>query len=427
VNNSPALFILQAMHFEFGFYSSLLLIFFVHGLVYAALLLKRGLKNETVSDKWLGLFLLLCILYIAPWMLGFGGWYDNQPYRDMLFYVPFQQLFFIGPVIFFYIQSLLNPGFRFGKKHWWHLLPGIGYGLFCLVMFVTDKLILHKYYFLGNGQDPDFDLWYQLVGFVSMVFYFLLSLRYYNLYRTMIVQVISYAELVMFRWVKNFLLAFLLMLVLRLLFFIAGLLPVFNDLAYTGPWWEYFSFAIIFYYIAVTGYSNNIVAKVPFRLHLITNKKILLLTGTHTPNEKDTFEEAEIIENNFDTGKENDIINEWKPRILQLIQQEKAYEDAELSLVQMAKTLKTNPTILSKAINQGFGKNFNDFVNHYRIEAVKEKLQAGEQKTQTLLGIAYDCGFNSKATFNRAFKKAAGVSPKEWIEKNVSGLSTNTL
>ncbi len=43
-------------------------------------------------------------------------------------------------------------------------------------------------------------------------------------------------------------------------------------------------------------------------------------------------------------------------------------------------------------------------------------LKAGEQKNQTLLGIAFDCGFNSKATFNRAFKKQTGLSPKEWIE-----------
>lgn len=413
------MFILQPMHFEFGFYSSLLLIFFVHGLVYAVLLFKRGFQNNTASDQWLALFLLLCILYIAPWMLGFGGWYDNQPYRDILFYVPLQQLFFIGPVIFFYVQSLLNPHFRFGKKECWHLLPGIGYGLFSLAMLVTDKLVLHQYYFLAGGEDPDFDQWYQIAGFVSMVFYFLLSLRYYNLYRSMIVQVISYAELVMFRWVKNFLLAFLLMLVLRLLFFVAGLFPVFNQLAYTGPWWEYFSFALIFYYIAITGYSNNRVAKVPFKLNLISNKKILLLSSTNSPKENAVFEEAEIIEDNTVVEKDNELIEVWKPAILQLIENEKAYEDAELSLVQMAKQLKTNPTILSKAINQGFGKNFNDFINHYRIEAVKEKLQAGEQKVQTLLGIAYDCGFNSKATFNRSFKKATGVSPKEWIEKNL--------
>jgi hypothetical protein len=45
------------MHFEFGFHSSLLLIFFVHGLVYAALLLRKGIRNESRSDKWLSLLL----------------------------------------------------------------------------------------------------------------------------------------------------------------------------------------------------------------------------------------------------------------------------------------------------------------------------------------------------------------------------------
>jgi AraC-like DNA-binding protein len=47
-------------------------------------------------------------------------------------------------------------------------------------------------------------------------------------------------------------------------------------------------------------------------------------------------------------------------------------------------------------------------------------LKAGEQKTQTLLGIAYDSGFNSKATFNRAFKKVTGLSPKQWLEGQLS-------
>jgi AraC-like DNA-binding protein len=80
--------------------------------------------------------------------------------------------------------------------------------------------------------------------------------------------------------------------------------------------------------------------------------------------------------------------------------------------------MQSNVSVVSKMINQGFGQNFNDFINQFRIEAVKEKLQKGEHLQQTLLGIAFDCGFNSKATFNRSFKKITGQSPKEWIEKN---------
>jgi AraC-like DNA-binding protein len=408
------------MRYDFNFYSSILLIFFVHGLVYSALLFRKGILNESLSDKWLGIFLLLCSFYIAPWMLGFAGWYDNQPLRDIMFYTPMQLLFFMGPVIFFYVQSLLNPSFRFGKKEWLHLVPGILYLLFCVVMVVTDKLVLKKYYFLESGIDPEFDYWYQLLGFLSMLFYFIVSLRYYNLYKKLMLQVISYADMVLFRWVKNFLMAFLIMLILRLLFYVGSFIPIFQKLNYVGPWWQYFSFAIVFYYIAITGYANSIETKVPFKLNLLTNKPTLLLNGSAANTEDNSFiEDAEVIEivnEQVEKKEDEGLLTEWKPKIISLLQDEKIYEDPELSLTQMAKQLKTNPSILSKTINQGFQLNFNDFINNYRIEAVKEKLQAGEQKTQTLLGIAYDCGFNSKATFNRAFKKVTGTSPKEWLE-----------
>jgi AraC-like DNA-binding protein len=410
------------MYFGFGFYSSLLLIFFVHGLVYAILLYRKGIRNESQSDKWLSIFLLLCILNIAPWMLGFAGWYDKQPYRDFLFYTPFQHLFFIGPVIFFYIQSLLNPSFKFGKKEWLQLLPGALYLLFSIVMVVTDKLVLKKYFFLANGMDPDFDTWYQFAGFISMLVYFLLSLRYFNLYKKLMMQVVSYADVLLFRWVKNFLYAFLIMLLLRLLFSLGALIPAFENLDYVGPWWQYFSFAIVFYYIAITGYSNSIQTKIPFKVSLLSYKPLLLLPDIHRASIKTAFiEEAQLVEiettQPVATKEDETLVTEWKEKILHLVQGNKVYEDAELSLTQVAKQLSTNPSVISKVINQGFQLNFNDFINHYRIEAVKAKLKVGDQKTQTLLGIAYDCGFNSKATFNRAFKKFTNLSPKEWIQQ----------
>jgi AraC-like DNA-binding protein len=409
------------MLFEFNKYSSLLLIFFVHGLVYAILLYRKGVINETRSDKWLSLFLLLCILHIAPWMVGFAGWYDTQPYRDILFYVPFQHLYFIGPVIFFYVQSLLNPSFRFGKKEWLHLLPGIFYLLFNVVMVVTDKLVLKEYYFLANGEDPDFDTWYQLTGFFSMLLYFLLSLRYYSLYKKLMVQVISYADVVMFRWVKNFLWSFLLMLLVRLLFYIVGL---FIPDTYINTWGYFLVFAIIFYYIAITGYANSIETKIAFQPNLLTYRPALLL-NYHPLQFRDDVEteEAEVIDINSITVADNNAtadIKEWKEKLLQLMLSVKAYEDPELSLTQVAKQLQSNPSLISKMVNQGFGINFNDFVNQFRIDRVKEMLNKGEQKKQTLLGIAFECGFNSKATFNRAFKKATGLSPKDWIDKKLS-------
>lgn len=402
------------MLFQFSLFSSLLLIFFVHGAVYAALCWRKAILNDSRANRWLSLFLLLCILYIGPWMLGFGGWYDNQPYRDILFYVPFQHLYWIGPVIFFYVQSLLNPSFRFSRREALHLLPGLLYLIYCGVVFITDKLVLKEYYFLASQNDPDFDAWYQATGFLSMLFYFFLSLRYYRLYRRLMVQVISYADAVRFRWVRHFLLAFLLVLIIRFGFYLADW---FFPSTYQSTWWYFLFFALIFYYIAISGYSNVVETRVPFRTRLLSPGHVYLLpAGAETD---DRFEEAgyaEVLELDHEEPGPEPELEAWKARLLSRVRDQKAYEDPDLSLPQLAQELGTHVSSLSRVVNRGFGVNFNDWVNGMRVEAVQKLLQAGEHRKQTLLGIAFTCGFNSKATFNRAFKKFTGQTPREWIQ-----------
>jgi len=249
-----------------------------------------------------------------------------------------------------------------------------------------------------------------------MLIYFLLSFRYYQLYRKLMVQVISYADSVLFRWVRNFLLAFLVMLGFRLLFFVLG--EIF-DLAYKGFWWYFLFFGILFYYIAITGYANSIETKVPFRTRSTGYPHTLLLLPAVSDQQEAITEEAEVISVEPVLNKQSgEQLSGWKEKVLEQMQVYKAYEDPELSLASLARELKTNPAVISRTINQGFGQNFNDFVNRFRINTVIEMLDKGEHKKQTLLGIAFDCGFNSKATFNRAFKKATGMSPKDWLEKN---------
>ena len=97
---------------------------------------------------------------------------------------------------------------------------------------------------------------------------------------------------------------------------------------------------------------------------------------------------------------------------------DKIYLEPNLTLTDLSRKLGVNSTVLSYAINNGFGKNFNDFVNEFRISEVKEKLTSGDDSS--LLNVAFDCGFNSKATFNRAFKKFTGISPKEFAQNSIA-------
>ena len=402
------------MLFQFGFYSSLLLITFSQGIIYTFLLLFKRFKTGNKSNSWLSLFILLCSLYIAPWMLGFAGWYDNQPYRDILFYTPLQHLFFIGPVIFCYTQSLLNPSFRFNKKQFLHFIPGILYLIYIISLWIYDKFIIKTYFFYADGMDKDFDKWYQYLGLISMVIYFILSLRYYTIYKKLIYQVVSYADSILFKWIQTYLIAFLIMLLSPLVF--NGVTYFYPNLnSYTGNWWYFLFFSLIMYYIAITGYSNPVISSIPFKLSESNTHQILLLSENNLTLKQESFIE---IDYEIFTANDSIEIDLWKSRIEQLMQKDLLFKNPQLTLSDVAKNLETNVSIISKTINHGFKMNFNDFVNKYRIEEVKKAFSKDEHKKSTLLGIAFDCGFNSKATFNRSFKKNTGLSPKEYLEKS---------
>ena len=72
---------------------------------------------------------------------------------------------------------------------------------------------------------------------------------------------------------------------------------------------------------------------------------------------------------------------------------------------------------LSQIINQKEGKNFFDFINHYRVEDVKEKLNDDAYSHFSILGVALEAGFKSKSTFNAVFKKMTGMTPSQFKRK----------
>jgi AraC-like DNA-binding protein len=400
------------MPFTFNKFSGLLLIFFVHGLVYACLLLRKGIKNGNNSDKWLSFFLLLCILYICPWMLGFAGWYDGNEClecRNFLFYMPLQHTLLMGPVIFMYVQCLLNPTFRFTKQQFSHFIPAVLYIIWNVIVAINDRLIAKAYVLMDGMTDPDFQSWYIAAGLISLLFYLSISLRYYFNYRKFIVQELSFADTVAFKWVRNFLLACFIYFLSSLLLGLAGLAGI--NLDYQDQWWYYLLFALLFYYIAITGYSNSIESKVKFELDFLKYQMPLSLAAP-----QHTTEDIDYTEIPVDAANSNQQFGAWKEKVFAAVVSDKHYQNPDLTLTDLAKSIGTNPSLLSKVINQSFSMNFNDFVNYYRIEEVKSKLTDKNNSHLTIMSMAYDAGFNSKATFNRAFKKFTGQNPKDFSQ-----------
>ncbi|MBC7000373.1 two-component regulator propeller domain-containing protein [Cytophaga sp. FL35] len=114
------------------------------------------------------------------------------------------------------------------------------------------------------------------------------------------------------------------------------------------------------------------------------------------------------------SNEENEKIQELKD----LMDKNKLYLSHDLSLGNLSEHLQISANQLSYLLNEHIGKNFYDFINHYRVEEVKQRLRDSSYKGQTLSSIGLDCGFNSKSTFNRIFKNATGLTPSEYQKEN---------
>lgn len=97
---------------------------------------------------------------------------------------------------------------------------------------------------------------------------------------------------------------------------------------------------------------------------------------------------------------------------------EKLFLDATLSLRSLSEKINLHPNKLSWLVNEHIGKNFNEYINELRLKTFKQKALDPANSHLTLLGLAYESGFNSKTVFNSFFKKMEGITPRVWVKSN---------
>ncbi|MTI31606.1 helix-turn-helix domain-containing protein [Xanthovirga aplysinae] len=119
------------------------------------------------------------------------------------------------------------------------------------------------------------------------------------------------------------------------------------------------------------------------------------------------------LKNKFSSEEAEDIMQELKD----LMEKEEPYLNPELTLGNLANRINISKYDLTYLLNNHLGKNFFAFVNEFRLRAVIRKLENSENNHLTIISIAYDCGFNSKSSFNTLFKKQLGLTPSEYRKK----------
>lgn len=139
------------------------------------------------------------------------------------------------------------------------------------------------------------------------------------------------------------------------------------------------------------------------------------------PNTDTTEPKKAKIEQRNVTPAANKEITDYSLKLMaeldELMEKEELYLNKRLNKAQLAAYLKLSEQQLTQILKENKQKGFPDYVNTYRIEAVKRKMEEPRYKDFTLWAIGEECGFNSKTSFYRVFKEATGTTPAEYLEK----------
>ncbi|MBJ6109565.1 helix-turn-helix domain-containing protein [Hymenobacter sp. BT523] len=427
------------MLFEFGAHSALLLPFVVPGLALAGHLLIKAVRFGALPDVLLSLLLLLNVLPVAQWMLGFAGWYDSHDgHSTAMFYVPWQPWLAWGPAFYLYFRSLTNQEFSL-RRHWLHLLPGLIFAGLYAAAALYDLVWLRAlhgralpFHFGTKGEAAH---WLDVLGapagwlgYALMLGYGLATLRLFRRYRRYLDDNFSDTERLRFRGLRDLLVAALLGLVLWLSFEVVN--RAFGPLGYGGYWYAYFANGALIYYLSIVGLQANFAAVTPLRFQPEAAEAVpprppasevatkdVLLEAVPTSGSSPAMAAAPLPVEAPVAGAPADALapelQPWREKLLALMANDQPWLEPELTLAELAHRLRTNTSLLSHVINTGCGQNFNDFVNTYRVAEAERKLQDPRLAHYSLVGIALESGFNSKSTFNRVFKKLTGRTPGE--------------
>jgi AraC-like DNA-binding protein len=108
-------------------------------------------------------------------------------------------------------------------------------------------------------------------------------------------------------------------------------------------------------------------------------------------------------------------LNNLQTRLVRLMEEERLYQEDDLTLARLSEELDVKPYQLSEYLNSYLDQNFSRFVNGYRVAAAARMLL--EEADASVLSIAFRVGFNSKANFNLAFKSILGLAPRDYVRR----------
>ncbi|MEP0265994.1 helix-turn-helix domain-containing protein [Dokdonia sp.] len=294
-------------------------------------------------------------------------------------------IFLFGPLIYCYIRRLLFQEATVFRLSFWHyLIAIIHFGTTLTTYSLLPKSIAALQ---GSSFLPFFWFFAELIGIISFIAYILASYKLFKKHREVMMHQVSYV-LIIRRYTTYVLGTITLFTVLWLVSFVSkifGFSSFSTVLNYQLVW---ISIPLFIYVIGYYSLRQPEIFRIPLRL-------------------KTKEERARL---------KPDEIQKLQKRLQFYIQEEAIYKVSDLSLKTLAEKLNTSPNNLSWLLNQIYQKSFYDYINAHRVQDVLESIDREIHLKQTLLAIAFDAGFNSKSTFNKAFKHVTSQTPSAYIK-----------
>lgn len=351
-------------------------------------------KHKTAGDHILAAWLALTGLHLLAYYLFLIGEHIHYPNLVGIgFSLPLAQ----GPFLFIYTKVQTSArGFR--ARYLLHFIPlvlSIGmFGEYFLYSY-SEKMEVFK----NDGAPFQLQSLINLIALsISGVVYIILSLITLLRYRKQLPENFSNIERIRFNW--------LLYLIIWLSIIWLIILFIQNDPLIFGA-------AVCF--VLWIGYYGIRQVQV-FHTHPTVQR------AQSGDVEKPISEEGDSVNSN--PKYQNSSLSESEAmaihqRLFKLLDESALYKDPELTLSDLANMLDVHPNHLSQVINSIEHKSFYDLINERRIAAFLKLLEQPDQQQYTFLALAFSCGFNSKASFNRNFKKITGSTPSEYQKQGL--------
>ena len=318
-------------------------------------------------------------------LVGFAGWYDSHDgFTIFAMYFRWVNWWIIGPLVYFYVKSILNPDFRLSKKDRPHF--------YLIILDFIPNLVLILFYglkLIGISLFPNNDLLWDFIEsynlyvdiprWLSLAIYVYLAWKLLSQYK-------SPQNVHFIKWAKQFTLGITIFSIIWLLHLIPYSIPVLsNDLLANFGWYPiYIPVIILIYWLGVNG----------------------LIISFQSFNKQSSIDEVNA--------------NSALEALDRLMNEEQLYLNPKLKLNDVVTQSSIPQKTISAVLNQYRGKSFNDYINAFRVEELKKRLLSDNSENFSITGLALECGFNSQATFQRVFKAQTKLTPKEFQKMHKS-------